>query len=158
MSVAFRRDSDEEHLEPKFELPVPAGPNLVTARGLKLIEVTISALQQDLSTASEEAAIASIKRDLRYWQSRQITAEIPPVPDGRKVEFGVTAHLLLNGKPRCFRIVGDDEADPASGLISFKAPLSQAIMGAEIGDVLPSGDMDEAIQIVAIEIADNEAG
>ena len=34
MSVAFRRDSDEEHLEPKFELPIPAGPNLVTLRGL----------------------------------------------------------------------------------------------------------------------------
>ena len=39
MSVAFRRDSDEEHLEPKFELPVPVGPNLVTARGLALIEL-----------------------------------------------------------------------------------------------------------------------
>ena len=37
MSVAFRRDSDEEHLEPKFELPIPSGPNLVTARGLALI-------------------------------------------------------------------------------------------------------------------------
>jgi len=30
MSVAFRRESDEEHLEPKFELPVPPGPNFVT--------------------------------------------------------------------------------------------------------------------------------
>ena len=38
MSVAFRRESDEEHLEPKFELPLPPGPNLVTSRGLKLIE------------------------------------------------------------------------------------------------------------------------
>ena len=33
MSVAFRRDCDEEHLEPKFELPIPVGPNLVTGRG-----------------------------------------------------------------------------------------------------------------------------
>ena len=38
MSVAFRRESDEEHLEPKFELPFPPGPNLVTPRGLALIE------------------------------------------------------------------------------------------------------------------------
>ena len=37
MSVAFRRDGDEEHLEPKFEIPIPPGPNLVTARGLALI-------------------------------------------------------------------------------------------------------------------------
>ena len=38
MSVAFCRESDEEHLEPKFELPIPPGPNLVTPRGLALIE------------------------------------------------------------------------------------------------------------------------
>ena len=36
MSVAFRRESDEEHLEPKFEIPIPVGPNLVTARGARL--------------------------------------------------------------------------------------------------------------------------
>ena len=33
VSVAFRRESDEEHLEPKFERPIPPGANLVTARG-----------------------------------------------------------------------------------------------------------------------------
>ena len=37
MSVAFRRESDEEHLEPRFELPIPVGPNLVTRRGHALI-------------------------------------------------------------------------------------------------------------------------
>jgi len=45
MSVAFRRESDEEHLEPKFELPLPPGPNLVTARGLALIEARADALE-----------------------------------------------------------------------------------------------------------------
>ena len=35
MSVAFRRESDEEHKEPKFEIPIPVGPNLVTAAGLR---------------------------------------------------------------------------------------------------------------------------
>ena len=37
MSVAFRREGDDEHLEPKFEIPIPPGPNLVTARGAALI-------------------------------------------------------------------------------------------------------------------------
>ena len=50
MSVAFRRESDEEHLEPKFELPFPPGPNLVTPRGLALIEAR---------NAELEAAIAA---------------------------------------------------------------------------------------------------
>lgn len=151
MSVAFRRDSEEEHLEPKFELPIPAGPNLVTARGLQLIEATVRTLRNDLAIATEDTAIAAIKRDLRYWHSRQITAEVATPPDGSKVEFGVTAHLLLNGKPRRFQLVGDDEADPASGLISFKSPLSQVILGAEVGDVLPFGDSEQGIRVVAIE-------
>ena len=65
MSVAFRRDSDEEHLEPKFELPVPAGPNLVTARGLARIEQRLAELQSEVRAADETAA-AGLKRDLRY--------------------------------------------------------------------------------------------
>lgn len=158
MSVAFRRDSDEEHLEPKFELPIPAGPNLVTARGLDLIERQVTALRHDLAAAADEAAIAMIKRDLRYWHSRQITAEIAPQPSGSRVEFGVKVHLLLNGKPRSFWIVGDDEADPAAGMVSFKAPLSQAILGAEMDDTVPFAGADEAIRIVAIDLPGTKTG
>ncbi|TCJ39542.1 GreA/GreB family elongation factor [Parafrankia sp. BMG5.11] len=158
MSVAFRRDSDEEHLEPKFELPVPAGPNWVTARGLELIGETVRRLQQELALATEDAKIAAIKRDLRYWQARQITAEVQPPASGDKVEFGVTAHLLIHGRSKHFGIVGDDEADPASGTISFKAPLAQAILGAEVGDLLPLGDTDDAIEISAIVLAPITSG
>lgn len=152
MSVAFRRDCDEEHLEPKFELPIPAGPNLVTARGLALIEQRVGELEAALTAAGDEAAVAAIKRDLRYWQTRQITAEIAPIPVGDKVEFGVEARILLNGKPRTFRIVGDDEADPATGMISFKAPLCQAMLGAEVGEKLAFANVVEAIHIVGIEV------
>ena len=44
MSVAFRREGDEEHLEPKFEIPIPPGPNLVTSRGLALIGARVAEL------------------------------------------------------------------------------------------------------------------
>ena len=152
MSVAFRRDSDEEHLEPRFELPIPAGPNLVTARGVALIEGTIAALEGKLGVAGAEAAIAAIKRDLRYWQTRQITAEVAPIPLGAKVEFGTEVRILLNGKPRTFKIVGDDEADPAADMISFKAPLCQAMFAAEVGEILPFAGVAEAIRILEIEV------
>jgi transcription elongation GreA/GreB family factor len=158
MSVAFRRESDEEHLEPKFELPVPAGPNLVTSRGLALIELRIAQLEADLSAAVDEASTAAIKRDLRYWQTRRITAELAPIPVGDKVEFGTQVRILLSGKPRQFRLVGDDEADPALGMISFKSPLSQAMLGAEVDEVLPFGDNTEAIQIIEIEVPTEPAG
>lgn len=151
MSVAFRRDSDEEHLEPKFELPIPAGPNLVTARGLALIERRIADFERELRGADETSSVA-LKRDLRYWQTRKSTAELAPIPAGDKVEFGVSVSISLNGKPKAFVLVGDDEAEPSAGMISFKAPLSQAMLGAEVGETLPFGEDEEALQIVRIEV------
>ncbi len=151
MSVAFRRESDEEHLEPKFELPIPAGPNLVTQRGLALIDERIAELETRLGESEDEAAVAEIQRDLRYWNTRRITAELAPAPAGDKVELGTRVRLLLNGKPRTLAIVGDDEADPAKGLLSFNAPLSRAMLGAEVGELLPFGGDEDAIEIVGIE-------
>jgi transcription elongation GreA/GreB family factor len=150
VSVAFRRDSDEEHLEPKFELPIPAGPNLVTQRGLALIGERIDELERELEFAEDEAARSVLQRDLRYWRTRQITAEVVPPPTAAKVEFGTQVRLRLNHQTKTLRIVGDDEADPASGLISFNAPLIRAMLGAEVGDVLPFGEDSDAIEILGI--------
>lgn len=150
MSVAFRRESDEEHLEPKFELPIPAGPNLVTSQGLALIGARVAELEELLSRGGDEAKLKTIKRDLRYWHTRQITAELQPVPSGELVEFGATVTFRLNGQQRTITIVGDDEADPARGLVSFSAPLSRALMGGEVGEILPFGCKEDAIEILSI--------
>jgi transcription elongation GreA/GreB family factor len=150
MSVAFRRESDEEHLEPKFELPIPPGPNLVTRRGLEIVDERISALETQIATISDEAARAPLRRDLRYWKARQVSAELAPVPTGDRVEFGVSVTFSLKGSEKTFRIVGDDEADPAAGLLSFNAPLSRAMIGAEPGDLLPFAGEEDAIEIVAV--------
>ena len=152
MSVAFRRDSDEEHLEPKFELPIPAGPNLVTARGLRLIEERLAELEAAIARAGDPASIAGFQRDLRYWQTRQVTANLVPVPSGAKVEFGTEVHFNLNGLARTLLIVGDDEAAPSDGLISFNAPLSRAMLGAQAGDQLPFGTAEDAIEILSVSV------
>ena len=57
MSVAFRREGDEEHLEPKFEIPIPPGPNLVTPRGLALIGERVIALEAQLARETDEERI-----------------------------------------------------------------------------------------------------
>ena len=150
MSVAFRRDCDEEHLEPKFELPIPLGPNLVTARGLALIDGCVADLESRIEISTDEADIVALKRDLRYWQTRQITAQVAPPPASGRVEFGSRVSITLHGKARTFQIVGDDEADPAAGLISFTAPLSRAMLGAEAGEVLPFGGAIDALEILEI--------
>ena len=151
MSVAFRREGDEEHLEPKFEIPIPPGPNRVTARGLALIQGRVAALTTAIADASgDEAAMTALRRDLRYWQTREITAELMPVPDATAVAFGTRVQFTLDGKPRTVALVGDDEADPAAGFIAFSAPLARALTGGEVGDVLPFAGRDDAIEIMAI--------
>jgi len=156
MSVAFRRESDEEHLEPKFEIPIPPGPNLVTARGMALINARIAELQALLPTLTDEVQVNTAKRDLRYWNTRHATAELVPSPDGKGVAFGVRVSILLKGKARTFQIVGDDEANPAEGLVSFSAPLSRAVMGAQVGDLAAFGGDEEAIEITGIDVPDGD--
>ena len=161
MSVAFRREGDDEHLEPKFELPIPPGPNRVTARGLALILARVaeleSAVAARLSAEGEpadpkEPMLAALRRDLRYWHTRAITAELQPRPDGRTVKFGTTVAFTLDGRPRRLTLVGDDEADPAGGLIAASAPLARALSGAEVGERLAFGGQDEAIEVLAIAV------
>jgi transcription elongation GreA/GreB family factor len=150
MSVAFRRESDDEHLEPKFELPIPAGPNLVTERGAALIAARVEALEAELAGLSDETEIKRVKRDLRYWRTRQATAQVMPQPDGSAVAFGSTVTFRMGGKERSVTLVGDDEADPAAGLLSFTAPLSRALMDAEVGDEIDFGGKPGAIEVLAV--------
>ncbi len=152
MSVAFRRESDEEHLEPKFELPIPPGPNLVTARGLALIDERLAALEAELAATADETARASLQRDMRYWTQRRLSAELAPLPAGDKVEFGTEVRVRLRGAEKTFRLVGDDEADPAAGLLSFNAPLARAMLGAEPGEWLPFAGEDDAVEILAVSV------
>ncbi len=150
MSVAFRREGDEEHLEPKFELPIPPGPNLVTSNGLALIQAKVAELEAALSDLTDEAEIKAARRVLRYWRTRQATAELVVAPSGKLVEFGCKVGFRLNGQQRSITIVGDDEADPAAGLLSFAAPLCRAMMDAEPGDTVEFAGKPEAIEILTI--------
>ena len=154
MSVAFRRESDDEHLEPKFEIPIPPGPNLVTARGLALIAERVAGLEARIAQLSarggDEAELAAARRDLRYWQTRQITAEPVPPPSGETVEIGTAVTFRVGGKERTLAIVGDDEADPAAGRVSYSSPLARALIGAAVGDAADFAGRPEAIEVLSI--------
>lgn len=152
MSVAFRRDSDEEHLEPKFAVPIPPGPNLVTARGLDLITARVAELEGSVAGLTDEANLATAKRDLQYWRSRLASAEPMPRPTGDKVVFGSRVDILLDGKPMTVTLVGHDEADASSGLLSFAAPLARALMGLEVGEVADFRGRDDAVEVVGIAV------
>lgn len=150
MSVAFRRESDEEHKEPKFEIPIAPGPNFVTARGLRLIGQKIAALDAAIAAEIEEPNREALRRELRYWHTRETTAEIAPTPPAGEAGIGSRVTIGMNGAKRVIEIVGGDEADPARGRIGFQAPLAQALIGAEIGDRIDFNGVAEAIEVLAI--------
>jgi transcription elongation GreA/GreB family factor len=149
MSVAFRRESDEEHLEPKFELPIPPGPNLVTARGLALIEEKAAALEAKLAEDLSEEERKAVLRDARYWRARAASAQLAPVPSGDEVAIGCRVTFERDGVEKTVEIVGHDESEPAAGRVAFSAPLVKAMLGAEAGEEIevPGG----VVTVVRIE-------
>lgn len=157
MSVAFRRESDEEHLEPKFERPIAPGPNLVTPRGLAMIEAALAATQDAIAAAADDEARVPLRRDLRYWQTRRATAVPAPAPAPGEAGIGSRVTFTLDGAHRTVSIVGGDEADPAAGRLAFFAPLARALIGAAAGDRLDFAGRDGAIAVIAVEDDDGAA-
>jgi len=151
MSVAFRRESDDEHLEPTFELPLPSGPNLVTCHGRALIAERIAALEREIAQTADADAVKKLRRDLRYWLTRRATAVETAARDDGAVGFGNRVTFTLAGKERQVTLVGDDEADPAAGTIAFSAPLARALMGAEAGELVAFNGREDAIEVLTVE-------
>ncbi|MEO6580141.1 MAG: GreA/GreB family elongation factor [Sphingomicrobium sp.] len=151
MSVAFRRDSDEEHLEPKFELPIPPGPNLVTQRGLALIEARNVELETAVREASAEQ-LPELQRDLRYWRATLSTAQLAPPASGEVVALGTMVTIEQDGASRTLDIVGHDESEPAAGRIAFTAPLAKALIGCEVGEEVDPPGPGGPIIITAINV------
>lgn len=151
MSVAFRRESDDEHKEPEFELPIAVGPNLVTPRGLRLLGEEVVRLEAEIAETTDEEPRKKLQRRLRYFHTRQSTADVQAPPADGSVGIGSRVTYRLNKAEKTITIVGGDEADPARGHIAFSAPLARALMGAETGESVEYQDREDAIAILAVE-------
>jgi len=141
VSRAFVRESDQDPDALLPDRPVSAHPNLVTAEGLRQIELQIKSLEgarQEARAAADQSALARTARELRYWTQRLKSARlVEPPQTPAAVRFGVRVTLRFgDGAQQAFRIVGEDQADPAAGLLSYVSPLAAAAIGAEVGDVL----------------------
>jgi len=139
MSRAFVKEADGTEFDELPELVVSPHRNLVTPEGLALIEATLSRLEARLAAAraaSEREAVARAERDLRYWRQRRVSAELVPRDEATEVvRFGCTVELATDRGERVgFRIVGEDEADPGRGLISWVSPLAEELLGCSVGD------------------------
>lgn len=151
MSRAFVKETEDREDLP--DRPISELPNDVTAEGLNRIEQSLAAAEAALAaaqSAADRAAEASARRDLRYWSARRATAKVAPAPaDNSVVRLGHTVTVVREGDRRqTFRIVGEDEADPAKGTISHASPLARALFGKTIGDVVAiAGGEAEILEI-----------
>jgi transcription elongation GreA/GreB family factor len=152
MSRAFVKETDE--IAPLPERPVSPYPNYVTEQGLVAMEAELARLVTvygEAQSANDRDALASVGRDLRYWQQRRASAELfRPAEAPDTVQFGSTVTIRRDdGRQQSWRIVGEDEADPTKGSISYVAPLARALIGKSVGDVVNAG-VAEA-EIIAID-------
>jgi transcription elongation GreA/GreB family factor len=130
---------------------VEDGPNPVTPEGLAQIGAQVTRLEGALKTESNVLLRETLERDLRYWSQRKLSAELAqPSADGT-VAFGATVTIRRKSREQTFRIVGVDEADAAKGLVSFRAPLAAAVMGARETDIVEAGEPLGEIEILRIE-------
>lgn len=152
MSRAFTKEPDgDSTIDDLPEIPISPHPNIVTASGFQKIENRISELQAELQSAKgkDRSMEARVSRDLRYWNARRASAETAPTQaDTEEVRFGHSVTIMRNGQQETFRIVGQDEADPSQGLLSYVSPLARALIGRGVGDHISSDPHD--IEIINI--------
>ena len=158
MSVAFTREEDYEaaaaHLPDR---PISPHPNLVTAAGLAQVEAALSQARAAHAAAqalggvqADRTAMARAVRDLRYWSARRASARLHEADATfETLQFGGEATVArAGGRTQTLRIVGEDEADPASGRVSYVSPIARALLGREVGDEVKLGA--ETLELLAV--------
>ena len=159
MSVAFTKEDSAETASETLlpDRPISPHANLVTEAGLKALERELQQAQQAFEAAQRIEDVNERRRqtalplrDTRYFAARVRTAKIVPDPTSTdSVAFGNTVTFRRDdGRVQTYRIVGEDEADPKAGMISFVSPVARLLMGKAVGDVVEIAGHD--IEIVAI--------
>jgi transcription elongation GreA/GreB family factor len=158
MSVAFTKEEDYESVAANLpDRPVSPHPNLVTPDGLAAIEAELAAARAAYAAAQagdvkdDRTAMARATRDLRYWSARRGSAQlIEPAPADGTLRFGGKVAIEReDGRRQTWRIVGEDEADPTAGSVSYISPLGQALLGKSVGDVAMVAGGE--VEIVAVD-------
>jgi transcription elongation GreA/GreB family factor len=159
LSVAFTKEESAETASETLlpDRPISPHPNLVTEAGLQALQMQLQEAREayeaaqaieDVNEKRRQSAVPL--RDARYLTERLRTAQVIPDPSSTDiVAFGSTVTFSrTDGRVQTYRIVGEDEADPKAGSISFVAPVARSLMGKAVGDVVGAGAQE--IEILSI--------
>ena len=168
MSRAFVKEPDDPRAgDDQPELPRSPHPNFVTPRGLALLQARrdeLVAEKGDLGSREGDLEalthLGQVERELRYLEARIGTARLVEPKDQPRDAVAFGARVTLedeNGERRDYAIVGEDEASPQEGKVSWVSPLAQALTGAAVGELIawrrPSGDVE--LEVIAIRYGDD---
>ena len=159
MSVAFTKEDSAETASETLlpDRPISPHPNLVTEAGLKALEFQLREAREAYEAAQKIEDVnerrrqaATPLRDARYLAARVRTAQVVADPASTDtVAFGSTVIFRReDGRIQKYRIVGEDEADPKAGSISFVSPVARSLMGKAVGDVVVASGQE--LEIMAI--------
>lgn len=168
MSRAFVKEDDNIADEVPERVHSPH-PNYVTPGGLARLQQQLQEIEAALTDLGRPVSgsvdakgklvdrqhRSVLERNLRYVReriARAILIDLNAQPRDH-VAFGAIVDTIdEDGRQRRFEIVGEDEADPANGKLSWISPLALALTDARRGEVVtwkrPAGDID--LEIVAI--------
>ena len=159
MSVAFTKEDSAETASETLlpDRPISPHPNLVTEAGLKALEFQLQQAREAYETAQKIEEINERRRqsaiplrDMRYFAARVRTAQVVASPASTDiVAFGSTVTFRRgDGRVQKYRIVGEDEADPKAGSISFVSPVARLLIGKAVGD--EAGASGQELEIISI--------
>jgi transcription elongation factor GreB len=160
VSRAFIKDKDDDAGDDLPERPESGQPNYVTSEGLAELRQQLAAAldeQRRLAAARDEiaskAALSRLSRDIKYLR-RRIDDAIVVESNGDEIGVGTTVTIHDGEREQTYTIVGEDQADPLAGRISWTSPLATALMGKRRGERTvwerPLGDV--AVTIVAVRV------
>jgi transcription elongation GreA/GreB family factor len=153
LSVAFTKEDSAETASETLlpDRPVSPHPNLVTEAGLKALESQLHQAREAYETAQKIEDVNERRRQAAPpLRARVRTAQVITNPSSTDtVAFGSTVTFRRHdGRVQKYRIVGEDEADPKAGSISFASPVARLLMGKAVGDV--AGTSGQDLEIIAI--------
>ena len=152
MSRAFVKEAENETAELP-DRPISPHRNFVTEAGLAAIEAALGRFEAAHRAATDKGdreAAAAASREVRYWRTRRASAEVvKPLPAPGHASFGTTVTLRRSdGREQSFRIVGEDEADPSRGTVSYVSPLARAVLTHGPGETVEiAGQEAEILEV-----------
>ncbi|TAK83493.1 MAG: transcription elongation factor GreB [Betaproteobacteria bacterium] len=176
MSKAFVKE-DAEQPEERAQAPAlaPGGKNYISPAGFArlkaelrdLVErerpqvVTTVAWAASLGDRSENAdyiygkrRLREIDRRVRFLIKRLEAAEIVDASgrDTDQIFFGAKVKIKAGDRVKEITILGQDEVDPARGIVSWVSPIAKALLKARAGDTVtlrtPAGE--ETLEILEV--------